>query len=109
VCRNPHFVELIQTQPQDLARRGIQFVCPKPTDDKIKQRAIADYSVKGLSDKGSIALRQIGLFKGSVKDPVGKFPAGLPALQRFQTTDTRITGCHRQREQMFRPSSWPEC
>jgi hypothetical protein len=34
-----------------------------------------------------------------VQDSVGKLSAGFPALQRLQTTDARITGCHKQRVQ----------
>jgi hypothetical protein len=54
-------------------------------------------------------LWKVGLFKRSVQDSVGKLTAGFPALQRFQTTDARITGCHRQRAQnVLSPSAGPD-
>src|SRR5260370_42050965 len=94
---------MVQAESQFLASRGVQFVYHKSSDDKIQQRTISDYSIKSLGDKGSIALRKLGLFQRSVQDSVSKLPAGFPALQRFQTTDARITGCHRRAQNILPP------
>jgi hypothetical protein len=94
MIRNPHFVKLIDTQPQDLSRWQVQAGRAKLMYYEIEVRAVPDYPVKRFGDKRAINAIQAGVLECLMKNFVRELPASFPPLQRLQTTETRIFASH---------------
>src|ERR1700686_1955313 len=95
MIRDPHFVDLIHPQPQNLASWHVDTGGPKLLNNEIEVRPIPNYAVKGFGNKRPVDVVQPRSLQGQVKNLIGEFSTGLPALKRFQATEARIFAYHR--------------
>jgi|ERR1700676_2997590 hypothetical protein len=83
VIWDPHFVELIHTQPQHLAGCHIEARRPEPLNNEIEIRPVPNDPVEGLGNKRLIDGIQPGSLQRLMENLVSKFSTTFPTLKRL--------------------------
>lgn len=83
MIRDTHFVELINSQSQNLASRQVESGRPEPLNDEIEIRSVPDDAVECFGNERSVDIIQPRSLQRLMKNLVSKFSTGLPTLKRL--------------------------
>lgn len=82
VLRSQKKKQLIQAQPEQIARIVVDMTGPEFADPEIEQDKVAENAVEKLRSKGTIGCAQLNGSQTLVQDRVREFSSTVPLFQR---------------------------